>query len=147
MKQIIVVVVASIAILGCGSSTMGTGGNGGMGGGGGGGNGGGGGGSGGGGGTGGGGGGGGGGGTPGVGIVPTDATIGTYIVLGDSISDNGGTGPFFYDLLKADFQKKWPSMAYVHAAVAGAITDSYSDNTPAGAPLLKTQIAGLSHAI
>jgi lysophospholipase L1-like esterase len=144
MKQSICIVVTAIAILGCGSSTSmtGTGGNGGAGGGGGGnmGNGGGGGGG------GGGSGGGGGGGTPGVGIVPPGGSLGTFIVLGDSISDNGGTGPFFYDQLHTDLAKKWPSMMYVHAAVAGAITDTYSDNTPAAAPLLKTQIAGLGHA-
>jgi lysophospholipase L1-like esterase len=78
--------------------------------------------------------------------VPPGATLGTYIVLGDSISDQGGNAPFFYDTLHADLLKKWPSMTYVHAAVAGAITDNYSDNTPAGAPLLKTQIAGLGHS-
>jgi lysophospholipase L1-like esterase len=146
MKQSLVLVVASIAILGCGSNTSmtGTGGNGGTGGTGGGGSGGGGGGGTGG--TGGGGsGGGGGGGATGVGIVPPGATLGTYIVLGDSISDNGGTGPFFYDTLHADLMKKWPSIMYVHAAQGGAVTDNYSDNTPSGAPLLKTQIAGLGH--
>jgi lysophospholipase L1-like esterase len=146
MKHSIFVLVASIAILGCGSSTSmnGTGGNGaGSGGTGGGGTGGtGGGGAGGGGGTGGG---GGGGGAPSGGLVPPGASLGTFIVLGDSISDNGGTGPFFYDQLHTDLAKKWPSMMYVHAAVAGAITDSYSDNIPAGAPLLKTQIAGLAN--
>ena len=145
MKQSLVLVVASIAILGCGSNTSmpGTGGNGGTGGTGGGGSGGGGGGGTGG--TGGGGSGGGGGGATGVGIVPPGATLGTYIVLGDSISDNGGTGPFFYDTLHADLMKKWPGIMYVHAAQGGAVTDNYSDNTPSGAPLLKTQIAGLGH--
>jgi lysophospholipase L1-like esterase len=140
MKRSLVLVLASIAILGCGSNTSmtGTGGNGGTGGSGGGGSGGGGGGT--------GGSGGGGGGATGVGIVPPGATLGTYIVLGDSISDNGGTGPFFYDTLHADLMKKWPSIMYVHAAQGGAITDTYSDNTPASAPLLKTQIAGLGHS-
>src|SRR6266404_3360361 len=145
MKQSIVLVLASVAIIGCGSNAPnGTGGNGGTGGSGGGGTGGTGG-SGGGGGTGGTGGTGGGGGTPGVGIVPPNATLGTYIVLGDSISDNGGNAPFFYDTLHADLMKKWPSIMYVHAAVAGAITDTYSDGAPADTPLLKTQIAGLGH--
>jgi len=142
MKHFICI-VAAFAI-GCGSSTAmnGTGGNGGGGGTGGtGGTGGGG--AGGGGGTGGGG--GGGGGAPSGGLVPPGGSLGTYIVLGDSISDNGGASPFFYDQLHADLMKKWPSIMYVHAAVAGAITDTYSDNTPAGAPLLKTQIAGLAN--
>jgi hypothetical protein len=149
MKQSFVLVLASVAIIGCGSNTSnGTGGNGGTGGSGGGGSGGTGGtgGGGGGGGTGGTGGTGGGGGTPGVGIVPPNSTLGTYIVLGDSISDQGGNGPFFYDTLHADLMKKWPSIMYVHAAVAGAITDTYSDGMPTGAPLMKTQIAGLANS-
>jgi lysophospholipase L1-like esterase len=147
-RHLTYVVAALLAVAGCGSSTSmtGTGGNGaggsGTGGGGTGGGGGGGGTGGNGGGTGGGGG-GGGGGTGGVGIVPPGSTLGTYIVLGDSISDRGGTGPFFYDQLNTDLTKKYPGLMYVHAAVAGAITDTYSDNIPAGAPLLKTQIAGL----
>jgi hypothetical protein len=148
MKRSLFLVVGAIAILGCSSSSPnGTGGNGGgsggTSGGGTGGTGGGGTGGTGGGGTGGTGGGGGGGGTPGVGIVPAGGSLGTYIVLGDSISDRGGNAPFFYETLRDDLLKKWPSMMYVHAAVAGAITDTYSDNTPAGAPTLATQIAGL----
>lgn len=143
MKRSIFVIFAALAIAGCGSSTSntngtggnGTGGNGGTGGGGSAG-------SGGGGGGGGSGGSGGGGGTT-TGLVPPGGSLGTYIVLGDSISDQGGNAPFFYDQLHADLAKKWPSMMYVHAAVAGAITDAYSDGIPVGAPTLKTQIAGL----
>ncbi len=149
MKRSLFVAITALALVACSANTSmtGVGGNGGgTGGTGGGGSGGGGGGAGGGGGTGGGGGGGGGGGAPGVGIVPPGSTLGTYIVLGDSISDQGGTGPFFYDLLHADLMKKYPSLMYVHAAQAGAITDTYSDGIPAGAPLLKTQIAGLGNS-
>ena len=144
MKRSLLAILA-IGIIGCGSSTNsnGTGGNGGSGGAGGGGSGGSGGGGSGGGGGGGSGGGGGGGGTPGVGIVPAGSSLGTYIVLGDSISDQGGNAPFFYETLRDDLLKKWPSMMYVHAAQAGAITDNYSDNTPSGAPTLASQIAGL----
>ena len=142
MKRSLLAIVA-IAIIGCGSSTSsmnGTGGNGtggaaGSGGGGTGGSGG-----------GGSGGSGGGGGTPGVGLVPPGGSLGTYIVLGDSISDNGGNAPFFYDQLHMDLAKKWPSLMYVHAAVSGAITDTYSDGMPAGRPLLATQIAGLGNS-
>ena len=151
------VILAALALVGCGSSTNtngtggnGSGGNGGSGGTSGGGSGGtGGGGSGGtaGGGSGGtGGGGSGGGGGTTVGLVPPGGSLGTYIVLGDSISDQGGNAPFFYDQLHMDLAKKWPSMMYVHAAVAGAITDTFSDNLPAGAPTMKTQIAGLGNS-
>jgi lysophospholipase L1-like esterase len=158
MRRSLFALIAAAALVGCSSSggMSGTGGNGsgGNGGGGGGGGGTGGGGGGGGGGAGGGGaggggaggGGGGGGGAPGVGIVPPGATLGTYIVLGDSISDNGGTGPFFYDSLHTDLAAKWPALMYVHAAQAGAITDNYSDAMPAAAPLLASQIAGLGHS-
>ncbi len=80
-------------------------------------------------------------------------TYGTYIPLGDSISDNGGTGPFFYDLLLKnddtaypnykghDLSTKFPGIMYEHHAIAGSITDSYSDLS--GAPTLKSQIDGL----
>ncbi len=145
MKRSLLVLISAIAIVGCSSSPSGTSGSGGNGAGSGGTGGGGAGGSGGGGtgGTGGGGSGGGGGGGTGVGLVPPGGSLGTYIVLGDSISDNGGNAPFFYDQLHMDLAKKWPSMMYVHAAVAGAITDTYSDGMPVGAPLLKDQITGL----
>jgi lysophospholipase L1-like esterase len=76
-------------------------------------------------------------------LLPADAHVGTYIALGDSISDGGGTGPYFYDLLDADLEAKFPGVTFVHAAQKDAITDVYSDNMPAGAPLLKSQIAGL----
>ena len=79
-------------------------------------------------------------------LLAQDAALGTYIVLGDSISDRGGTGPFFYDQLEHDLDARYPGLMVVHAAQAGAITDTYSDGQPAGAPLLATQIAGLGHS-
>ncbi|HWE29584.1 MAG TPA: SGNH/GDSL hydrolase family protein [Polyangia bacterium] len=96
-------------------------------------------------------GGGGGGGDTGTGgnagpLLPADAKIGTYIALGDSISDRGGTGPYFYDLLDADLTAKFPGLTYVHGAQQGAITDVFSDGQPANAPLLKSQIAALGNS-
>ena len=79
-------------------------------------------------------------------LLPADAQIGTYIALGDSISDEGGQGPFFYDLLNADLTAKYPGLTFVHAAQQGAITDVYSDGQPANAPLLKDQITGLGNS-
>jgi lysophospholipase L1-like esterase len=76
-------------------------------------------------------------------ILPADAKVGTYIALGDSISDRGGTGPYFYDQLSADLTAKFPGLTFVHAAQQDAITDVFSDALPSGAPLLKTQIDGL----
>ncbi|MGD0524961.1 MAG: SGNH/GDSL hydrolase family protein [Polyangiaceae bacterium] len=88
--------------------------------------------------------------------VATAANFGTYIVLGDSISDRGGSGPFFYDLLHQnddtmypafqghDLATKFPNIQYVHAAVAGSITATYpNDSTTAGAPLMSDQITNL----
>ena len=45
----------------------------------------------------------------------TDAPLGTtagfktHVILGDSISDRGGEGPFFYDLLDANDDTKYPA--------------------------------------
>jgi lysophospholipase L1-like esterase len=58
----------------------------------------------------------------------------TYIELGDSISDRGGMGPFFYDLLYSNDDTTYPSwhgldlktkfnvQQHVHGAVAGSQT-------------------------
>jgi lysophospholipase L1-like esterase len=87
--------------------------------------------------------------------VAVGETFGTYIVLGDSISDRGGKGPFFYDLLHQnddttypswkghDLSTRFPGIQYVHAAVAGAVTGAYGDAYTAGAPVLSDQVAGL----
>jgi len=87
--------------------------------------------------------------------VATAASFGTYVVLGDSISDNGGQGPFFYNLLHEnddttypawkghDLATRFPGIQYVHAAVAGSITAAYGDTETTGAPLMSTQITGL----
>lgn len=60
-------------------------------------------------------------------------------MLGDSISDRGAKGPFFYDLLHQnddttyptwkghDLATRFPGLQYVHAAVAGSITAAYGD--------------------
>jgi lysophospholipase L1-like esterase len=81
----------------------------------------------------------------------TSAKIGTYIPLGDSISDLGGTGPFFYDLLLKNDDTTWPTfqghdlttrfpgVMYDHRAIAGSITDTYL-NGPLVGPTLKSQI-------
>ncbi|HEY5317069.1 MAG TPA: SGNH/GDSL hydrolase family protein [Solirubrobacteraceae bacterium] len=87
--------------------------------------------------------------------VATTASFGTYIVLGDSISDRGGAPPFFYDLLHQnddtnyptwkghDLSTRFPGIQYVHAAVAGSITAAYGDTTTTGAPVMSDQITGL----
>jgi lysophospholipase L1-like esterase len=86
---------------------------------------------------------GGGGGGGGGGMTLQPANYGTYIALGDSISDRGGVGPFFYDVLAQDLMSKYPNLTFVHAAKAGAVAGTYSDGAAAGMPSLKTQIDGL----
>jgi len=78
-------------------------------------------------------------------LLPATAQVGTYIALGDSISDRGGASPYFYELLNTDLGSKFPAMTYVHAAQQNAITDVYSDKQPADAPTLESQIAALGH--
>src|SRR5258708_1268090 len=63
---------------------------------------------------------------------PLPTAFGTYIELGDSISDRGGEGPFFYDLLfqnddtaypawkGLDLKPKLAVQMHVHGAVGGA---------------------------
>ena len=83
------------------------------------------------------------------------ATFGTYIVLGDSISDKGGEPPYFYDLLFKnddttyptfkghDLSTKYPGIQEVHAAIAGSVTDLYADEQGQNIPTLASQIKGL----
>jgi lysophospholipase L1-like esterase len=66
--------------------------------------------------------------------MPTSlpSSFGSYIELGDSISDNGGMGPFFYNLLFQNDDTMYPQWAgldlktkfnvqmHVHGAVAGS---------------------------
>jgi lysophospholipase L1-like esterase len=72
------------------------------------------------------------------------ANYGTYIALGDSISDRGGVGPFFYDLLNQDLTAKYPGLMFVHAAIAGSVAGPYTDGATAGQPTLESQVSGLA---
>ena len=46
----------------------------------------------------------------------------TYVILGDSISDRGGSGPFFYDLLDAALKKKFVGIQPVKNSEAGSVS-------------------------
>jgi hypothetical protein len=59
-------------------------------------------------------------------------SVGSLVILGDSIGDGGGVGPFYYDLLKQDLGNKYGSISYQHAAQSGSKTSA-----------LKSQISGL----
>ena len=90
--------------------------------------------------------------------VTANAKLGTYIALGDSISDRGGVAPFFYDLLLKnddaaypgwkgkDLTTRYPGIQYVHGAVAGAVTGPYTDRAAGSAPKLTDQIKKLGSA-
>ncbi|MBI4702610.1 MAG: SGNH/GDSL hydrolase family protein, partial [Deltaproteobacteria bacterium] len=49
--------------------------------------------------------------------------VGALVVLGDSIGDGGGQGPFYYELLKADLSAKYGNVKYVNNANGGSKTD------------------------
>lgn len=67
--------------------------------------------------------------TPGDGTTNTGgakagpgAAFKTYVILGDSISDRGGSGPFFYDLLADDLKGKLPDIKVVKQSKGGAVS-------------------------
>src|SRR5438552_1099667 len=64
------------------------------------------------------------GGAGGAGGSPGLATLGTLVVLGDSISDGGGQPPFYYELLKTDLITKYGQIAYHNNAQSGSKTDA-----------------------
>ncbi|MBI2389153.1 MAG: SGNH/GDSL hydrolase family protein [Deltaproteobacteria bacterium] len=84
----------------------------------------------------------------------------THVILGDSISDRGGAGPFYYDLLDKNDDAKWPDgagkdlatlygpdLAIVKASRAGARAQNLGGqvNTitgPLAGPVLVTMTIG-----
>ncbi len=50
----------------------------------------------------------------------TSSTFKSYVILGDSISDRGGSGPFFYDLLGEDLKTKLGEVEVVKNSQSGA---------------------------
>jgi lysophospholipase L1-like esterase len=49
-------------------------------------------------------------------------TLGTLVVLGDSISDGGGQGPFYYDVLRQKLEAHYGQIAYQNRAESGSKT-------------------------
>lgn len=60
------------------------------------------------------------GGGPGSGLT----TLGTLVVLGDSISDGGGVAPYYYDLLHDQLSAKYGAIQYRHRAESGSKTSA-----------------------
>jgi lysophospholipase L1-like esterase len=54
--------------------------------------------------------------------VGAGSKFATYVILGDSISDKGGTGPFFYDLLGTDLQGKLGDVTIQKNSKGGAVS-------------------------
>ena len=50
------------------------------------------------------------------------ATLGSLVVLGDSMSDGGGVGPFYYNLLQQDLSAKYGTIQYKNNAESGSKT-------------------------
>jgi lysophospholipase L1-like esterase len=62
----------------------------------------------------------------------------SYVILGDSISDRGGSGPFFYDLLGEDLKAKLGDVKIVKNSKSGAV----SSQLPAQATGLPAELPG-----
>lgn len=54
--------------------------------------------------------------------VGPGAPFASYVILGDSISDRGGSGPFFYDLLADDLKAKLGDVTVAKHSRAGAVS-------------------------
>ncbi|HQY60655.1 MAG: hypothetical protein IPF92_28905 [Myxococcales bacterium] len=64
-------------------------------------------------------------------------SLGALVILGDSISDRGGQGPFYYELLRADLGAKFGAITYRSAAESGSKTSALGgqiDSLPRGLP-------------
>ncbi len=64
------------------------------------------------------------------------ASLGSLVVLGDSISDGGGQAPFYYDLLEQDLTQKYGNISYQHRAQSGSKTSA-----------LQGQVGGLPNTL
>ena len=53
-------------------------------------------------------------------------TLGSLVVLGDSMSDGGGIGPFYYNLLQQDLKTKYGAINYKNNAQSGSKTSALS---------------------
>lgn len=59
------------------------------------------------------------------------ATVGTLVVLGDSIGDGGGQPPFYYDLLHQDLTTKYGAIGYHRNAQSGSTTSALAGQVDA----------------
>ncbi|MCC6216840.1 MAG: SGNH/GDSL hydrolase family protein [Polyangiaceae bacterium] len=54
-------------------------------------------------------------------------SLGSLVILGDSIGDGGGQAPYYYDLLRADLQARYGTLQYQRKANSGSKTDDLDD--------------------
>lgn len=78
------------------------------------------------------------GGTP---VLPPLAAVGTLVVLGDSISDRGGTPPYYYDRLRTALGARFPGLAYRRQAQSGSRTDALAGQVDALPATLRGPVA------
>lgn len=69
------------------------------------------------------------------------ATLGSLVVLGDSISDGGGVGPFYYDLLRQDLATRYGAIAYRNNAQSGSKTGALASQIDALPKTLASPVA------
>ena len=50
--------------------------------------------------------------------------VGSLVILGDSIGDGGGIGPYYYELLRTDLDAHYGGIEYVNRAEGGSETDA-----------------------
>jgi lysophospholipase L1-like esterase len=51
-------------------------------------------------------------------------SVGSLVVMGDSIGDGGGQAPFYYELLRGSFEAKYGAIEYRNVADSGSETDA-----------------------
>lgn len=63
--------------------------------------------------------------------------VGSLVVMGDSIGDGGGQGPYYYELLRASFEARFGPIEYRNVADSGSETDALlgqANGLPAALP-------------
>lgn len=68
-------------------------------------------------------------------------SVGSLVVLGDSMSDGGGQPPFYYNLLRADLDKLYGTVQYANNAQSGSQTGALSGQIDALPKSLKAPVA------
>lgn len=68
-------------------------------------------------------------------------SLGSLVILGDSIGDGGGVGPYYYTLLQQDLSAKYGSIQYQNNAEGGSKTGALAGQISALPPALAGPVA------